>query len=192
MSRFLKVARDLAGLIAGEDELLRRALGAKDPGPAVDRFREAFITGVADNGVDVETAEMVFNKLRALGGYSFPKSHAAAFFVVLLNNQPMGFWTPAVLINDAKRHGIPVHGVGLHRSGWHCTIEADTIRPGFNSVREMTEAQVEAIQSTRPFIDLVHQARLPRRIVEHLIQAGALDACGWGGRREPDALGLSV
>jgi len=219
----LKVARDLAGFTPGEGELLRRALGAKDPGPAVERFREAFISGAAARGVDVETAEAVFNKLRAFGGYSFPKSHAAAFavlvyrsawlkvyhpqafFVALLNHQPMGFWTPAVLINDARRRGISVHGVDLHHSMWRCTVEDGAIRLGFNYVREITQAQAEAIQSARPFRDLgdlIRRVRLPRRAAEHLIQSGAMDGCGWGGRREllwglgllcePDALGLSV
>ncbi len=219
----LKVARDLAGFTPGEGELLRRALGAKDPGLAVERFREAFISGAAARGVDVETAEAVFNKLRAFGGYSFPKSHAAAFavlvyrsawlkvyhpqafFVALLNNQPMGFWTPAVLINDARRRRIEVRGVDIDHSGWRCTVEDGAIRLGFNYVREVTEAQAEAIQSARPFRDLgdlIRRVRLSRRAAEHLIQAGAMDACGWGGRREllwglgllcePDALGLAV
>ncbi len=219
----LKVARDLAGFTAGEGELLRRALGAKDHGRVVEGFREAFIRGAADNGVDAETAELVFNKLRAFGGYSFPKSHAAAFavlvyrsawlkryhpaafFVALLNHQPMGFWTPAVLINDAKRRAISVHGVDLHHSTWRCMVEGEAIRLGFNYVREITADQAEAIRSGQPFrglSDLVHRARLPRRGLEHLIQAGAMDLCGWGGRRELlwqlgllrelDALGLAV
>ncbi len=219
----LKVARDLAGFTAGEGELLRRALSSKDPGPAVERFRQAFISGAADNGVDAETAESVFNRLRAFGGYSFPKSHAAAFavlvyrsawlkryhpaafFVALLNHQPMGFWTPAVLINDARRHGLTVTGVEINRSDWRCTVEGDGLRLGFNYVRELTEVQAAAICTARPFTDLgdlVYRTGLPRRLVEHLIQAGALDACGWGGRREllwrlgllrePDALGLAT
>lgn len=199
----LKVARDLAGFTAGEG--VRRALGAKDPGRVVEGFREAFIRVAADNGVDAETAELVFNKLRAFGGYSFPKTHAAAFavlvyrsawlkryhpaafFVALLNHQPMGFWTPAVLINDARRRGIEVRGVDIDHSGWRCAVEDGTIRLGFNYGREFTSDQAEAIRSARPFRDLgdlIHRVRLSRRSAEHLIQAGALDGCGWGGRRE--------
>ena len=176
----LKVARDLAGFTPGEGELLRRALGAKDHGRVVEGLREAFIRGAADNGVDAETAELDFNKLRAFGGYSFPKSHAAAFavlvyrsawlkvyhsqafFVALLNHQPMGFWTPAVLINDAKRRAISVHGVDLHHSTWRCTVEGEAIRLGFNYVREITADQAEAIRSARPFRD---PAKAPKILI---------------------------
>ena len=79
----LKVARDLAGFTPGQGELLRRALGSKNPDVEIEGFREAFIAGAVCKGVEIETAEMVFEKLRAFGGYSFPKSHAASFAVLV-------------------------------------------------------------------------------------------------------------
>ena len=79
----LKVARDLAGFTPGQGELLRRALGSKNPDVEIEGFREAFIAGAVRKGVETETAEMVFEKLRAFGGYSFPKSHAASFAVLV-------------------------------------------------------------------------------------------------------------
>jgi error-prone DNA polymerase len=222
----LKVARDLAGFTAGQGELLRRALGAKNPGEAVERFRAAFISGAQTKGVDSETAEMIFGRLRAFGGYSFPKSHAAsfavlvyrsawlkryhpaAFFAGLLRNQPMGFWSPAVIANDAQRHSIPVKRVEVNRSEVKCVLEGDGIRLGFNDVRDFgTEAsqRIVAIRKGGLFTgleDFWRRTWLPRRLVENLIQAGAMD--DWGVPRreliwqlgllpeEMDGLGLMV
>ncbi|MEA3459623.1 MAG: DNA polymerase III subunit alpha, partial [Chloroflexota bacterium] len=119
----LKVARDLAGFTPGKAELLRRALGK---GEEVGRWREAFIRGAAGRGVPESVAEGVFEKLLAFGGYSFPKSHAAsfavlvyrsawlkryyplAFYAAILDSQPMGFWSPEVVAEDAKRHGVRI------------------------------------------------------------------------------------
>src|SRR5262249_10639901 len=126
---------------AGEGELLRRALGAKRAEEAIERFHDSFLAGAAANGVDSATAELVFDKLRAFGGYSFAKSHAAtfavlvyrsawlklyyplAFYTALLNNQPMGFWSPAVIVNDAKRHSISVSRVDVNRSQARSIVE---------------------------------------------------------------------
>jgi error-prone DNA polymerase len=200
----LKVARDLAGFTAGQGELLRRALSAKNSGEAVDKFREAFLAGAMLKGVDLETAELVFEKLRAFGGYSFPKSHAAsfavlvyhsawlkyyypaAFFVALLSNQPMGFWSPAVLINDARRHDISVLGVDIQRSQAECSLEKGGIRLGFDYVHGLGEAgaRIVAAREEGEFRDLREFCRrvpLPRRLVENLVAAGAMD--GWGQHR---------
>ena len=98
-------------------------------------------------------------QLRAFGGYSFPKSHAAAFAVIvyqsawlkhyyaaeylcaILNAQPMGFWSPAVIVNDAKRHGITVLPVSSHHSQADCTVEGQNIRLGLRYVAYLTETE---------------------------------------------------
>jgi error-prone DNA polymerase len=201
----LKVARDFAGFSAGQGELLRRALGSKRADEAIGRFHAAFIAGARARGVDEATSEAVFERLRAFGGYSFPKSHAAAFAVLvyrsawlkvyhpvafytaLLNNQPMGFWSPAVLVSDAKRHGIPTRRIDIARSGWRCAPEASGIRLGFNYVKGMGEAQagqIVAVREAQPFRnlrDFVRRTRTPRRLTEALILAGAFDA--WNTNR---------
>jgi error-prone DNA polymerase len=203
----LKVARDLAGFTAGQGEQLRRALGAKRAGDAIDQLRAAFLAGCAARGVAGSVATAVFAQLRAFGGYSFPKSHAAAFAVIvyqsawlkryhpaafycgLLNQQPMGFWPPAVLVGDAQRHGITVRSVDLQYSQARCGARKDVIRLGFNYLKGLGEAGAERIlaaRRARPFADLAdfcRRTRLPRPLVEDLIMAGACD--GWGvARRE--------
>ena len=203
----IKVARDLAGFTAGQGELLRRALGGKRSKQEVERLREVFIRGAKDNDVIEEIAEQVFENLKAFGGYSFPKSHAAAFAVLvyqsawlkyhwpahftaaLLNNQPMGFWTPAVLVNDARRRGIPILSVDINQSAALCSVEGNAVRIGFQYVKGIGQAQATKIEQARadkPFADLFDFCRctkLPRRLVENLIFSGAMDEWGVDRRR---------
>lgn len=199
----IKVARDLAGFTPGEGERLRRALGSGKGPEAIAPFRDAFLAGAARQGVAEAIAETVFRQLEAFGGYSFPKSHAAAFAVIvyqsawlkcyhpaafltaLLNNQPMGFWPPAVLVRDARRHNIRVAPLDLHASGMRCLLESDGgVRLGFNYVLGLGDANAERIIATRPFADLAdlcRRTRLPKGLIERLILAGACD--GWGIER---------
>ncbi len=220
----LQVAEALAGFTPGQGELLRRALGSKHGAAAVEDFRQAFMAGSAGKGVPESVAADVFERLKAFGLYSFPKSHAAAFAVIvyqsawlkryqpaafyaaLLNHQPMGFWSPAVLVNDAKRHGLAVLPVDVNRSAAKSTVEAGAIRLGLGQVKGMGETGGERVILAREvgsfsgLTDFCRRTRLPRLLVERLIQAGALD--GWGiPRRQliwklgelhyaPDELGL--
>jgi error-prone DNA polymerase len=209
----LKVARDLAGFSPGQGEQLRRALGSKRATEKIERFRAEFLDGAVGRGVPLETAELVFDQLRAFGGYSFAKSHAAAFAVLvyqsawlkhyylaafytaLLNNQPMGFWNPAVLVNEARRAGLPVLPVDIHLSPARCApileaechnlrAEGGRIRLGFNYVKGLREEHVERLLATRseaPFTtlaDFCQRVRTGRQATENLILAGAMD--GWG------------
>ncbi len=117
----LKVARSLAGFTVGEGELLRRALSHKHADQQIEAFRSKFIAGAQGKGVSKPIAERVFNQLKAFGGYSFSKAHAAAFAVItywsawlrcyhpvaffagILRHQPMGFYPKHVVISDAQR-----------------------------------------------------------------------------------------
>jgi error-prone DNA polymerase len=197
----LKVARDLAGFTAGQGEQLRRALGAKRAGEAIERLRDAFLKGACARGVSEPIAGAVFDQLRAFGSYSFPKSHAAAFAVLvyqsawlkyyypaafycaLLNNQPMGFWPPAILVRDAQRHDIEVLSVDIARSLARCRTDGRRIRLGLNYITGLGEQGAQRIvearqaQSFTDLADFCRRTRLPRRIVEALIMAGACD--GW-------------
>jgi error-prone DNA polymerase len=209
----LKVARDLAGFSPGQGEQLRRALGSKRATEKIERFQTEFLNGATAQGVPLETAELVFAQLRAFGGYSFAKSHAAAFAVLvyqsawlkryhfapfytaLLNNQPMGFWNPAVLVNEARRAGAQVLPVDIHLSSAKCApaseaegggirAEGDAIRLGFNYVKNLREEHVERLLTSRaeaPFstlADFCKRVGTGRQVTENLIMAGAMD--GWG------------
>ncbi|MEO8609558.1 MAG: error-prone DNA polymerase [Chloroflexota bacterium] len=204
----LKVARDLAGFTAGEGEQLRRALSNKRSTERIEQLHDTFLQGAAQKDVLESVAEDVFTGLKAFGGYSFPKSHAAAFAVLvwesawlkyyhpaafytaLLNNQPMGFWSPAVIVNDARRHGIRILPLDINRSQGKCSVEGDqAIRLGFRYVDGLGEAGSAQIDSARvqgsftSLADFQRRVGLPRRLVENLIQVGAMDEWGIARRK---------
>lgn len=137
----LQVAMAIAGFTAGQAESLRRAMSRKRSHEAMAELWDPFRTGAAARGVDEATARTVFEKLLGFAAFGFPKSHSAAFallayesawlklhcpapfYCALFNNQPMGFYSPAVLTGDARRHGVPVLRPDVNRSGAMCTVE---------------------------------------------------------------------
>ncbi len=195
----LKVARDVAGFQPAQGEQLRRALGGKLDGAALHALRDQFLEDATVRDVPADVAETIFGQLLAFAGYAFPKSHAAAFavlvyqsaylkryhpaafFAALLNHQPMGFWPPAQLVADAKRHGVRVLPVHLERSADRCRVRGNAIRLGLRSITGLGPDGVERIvaaRRSRPFgdlTDLCRRTRLPRGLIEQLIMVGALD-----------------
>jgi error-prone DNA polymerase len=195
----LKVAQALAGWSGGQGELLRRALGRKDAAQEMSRLRQAFAADATGRGVSPAVAGKVFGQLEAFGSYSFAKSHAAAFavivyqsawlkryhpipfYVALLNNQPMGFWSPAVLLNDARRHGIAVLPASINDSVAGYVPAGRGLRIGLATVKGLGQSgagRIVAARGARPFAslpDFCRRTRLPRRLVETLIVAGAMD-----------------
>jgi error-prone DNA polymerase len=198
----LKVAHDFAGFTHGEGELLRRALGHKRADELIESFRDRFLQGAQMKGVSRSIAEQVFQQLKAFGGYSFAKSHAAAFAVIvywsawlkcyyptafyvgLLRNEPMGFYPRHVVVSDAIRYGLKVLPVDLRYSQAAATAEGQAIRLGLIDVKGFGPAQIETIEVERqrgPFrslADLVRRTQLDRPHVEALVLAGALDHFG--------------
>ncbi len=172
----LEVAIALAGFTVGEAEGLRRAMSRKRSHDALEAYRERFVAGAAEKGVDTETADKVFDKLVGFSGFGFPKAHAAAFGLLayqsqwlrrhypaeflcaLLNAQPMGFYPPATLVRDAQRHGVEVRPAGVNVSAARCTIEGGqtprdltppTVRIGINYIASVGEDEAEALVAER-------------------------------------------
>ncbi|HSC90867.1 MAG TPA: error-prone DNA polymerase [Gaiellaceae bacterium] len=202
----LEVAMALAGFSVGEAEGLRRAMSRKRSHAALEAYRGRFLEGAARNGVDAETADLVYDKLVAFSGFGFPKSHAAAFALLayqsawlrryhpaeflcaLLNAQPMGFYPPATLVRDAQRRGVEVLPPEVDVSGARCETAGGKVRVGIGYVTSIGEDDARAFVEERerggPFgslRQLVQRAPLSERQVEALIAAGACDA--WGRRR---------
>lgn len=203
----LQAAQALAGFSGGQGEQLRRALGSKRASDKIEQLHMQFVEGAQALDVDSALAEAVFDSLRSFGGYSFPKSHAAAFAVLvyqsawlkkyhpaafacaLLNNQPMGFWSPSVIVNDARRHGVRILPVDVRTSDAICTVEGDAVRLGFRQVHgfgaeaaaRIVEARADS--SFASLRDFCRRVRLPRRLTENLLLAGAMDHFG-STRRE--------
>ncbi len=170
----LEVAMALAGFTVGEAEGLRRAMSRKRSEAALLAHRDRFLEGAARNGVDTETAELVWSKLIGFAAFGFPKSHAAAFGLLayqsawlrhhypaeflcaLLNAQPMGFYPPASLVRDAQRHGVEVRPPDVNASAAKCRIEGDAVRVGLGYIRSIGEAPAEALVDERERGGSVH------------------------------------
>lgn len=200
-----KIARDLAGFTPGEGEQLRRTLGKRHALEAINRLYQQFIEGAMRKGVERATADLVWDTLKAFGGYSFPKSHAAAFSVIvyqsawlklyhpaafytaLLNHQPMGYWSPQVLLNDAKRHRVAILPIDVNLSAGTCAVQDDAIRLGYNYVKGFGEAAIERVMAARSagdfdgLRDFCRRTQLPVRVIERLILSGGFDR--WNPRR---------
>ena len=192
----IRIAVVAAGFTPGEADLLRRALSRGQPEPAL---RERFLLGARQQGMADETAAVIYQQLVGFAGYGFCKSHAAsfaliayqtlwlkyyhpaAFYCALLNQQPMGFYAPAVIIGDARRHRIELLPPDVNRSEWKYRVEDQHLRTGLCTISRLGEAGGQRITNSRPFVDLFdfcQRTQLAPAVVSNLIRAGALDAFG--------------
>ena len=200
----LQMAHVLAGFSLGKAEQFRRVLGTQDE-EKIRPWEVAFMQGTQRKGISLAVAQAAFAQVRGFGGYSFPRSHSGAlarlalicawlklyysapFLIGLLNNQPMGYYAPATLINEAKRLGIAVLPPRLGVSQAKCTLEDGKIRLGFEYVARMGKAQaksVEKAQADGPFTglaDFYRRTQLPKNVVLNMILAGVMDE--WGIER---------
>src|SRR3954453_18860284 len=144
----LDVAMASAGFSVGEAEGLRRAMSRKRSEEAIEAFRPRFVAGCLGNGVDEQTAHVLYDKPVGFSGFGFPKSHAAAFALLayqsawlrhyypaeflcaLLNAQPMGFYPPASLVRDAQRRRVEVLAPHVNLSSEACTVVGGAVRIG--------------------------------------------------------------
>ncbi len=212
----IDVAMALSGFTAGQADQLRRAMTRKRSHEAMTRLWKEFREGADKRGVTLETAKTVFRKLLGFAQYGFPKSHAASFGVLayqscwlkhyypaeftcaLLNNQPMGFYPPHVLTNDAKRHGLRVLPPDVNASGARCAVEGGNgVRIGLAYVDGLGEEAVARIAAERAahgayrsLADFVRRVPLRSEAAESLAMVGAFDGFGLGRREALWQLGL--
>ncbi|HEY0971766.1 MAG TPA: PHP domain-containing protein, partial [Gemmatimonadales bacterium] len=137
----MQVAITCAGFTPTEADELRRAMGHKRSRERMAELCDRLVAGMARNGIPEETAMRIYNQINAFADYGFPESHAASFALLvyasaylkhhyapeftaaLLNAQPMGFYSPGTIIEDARRHGVEVGPVDLRVSGWDHSLE---------------------------------------------------------------------
>jgi error-prone DNA polymerase len=199
----LEVAMALAGFSVGEAEGLRRAMSRKRSQEAIEAYRGRFIEGATQQGVDAETADLVYDKLAGFSGFGFPKSHAAAFgllayqstwlrhhypgefLAALLNAQPMGFYPSSSLVRDAQRRGVEVLPVDVNRSAATCALEGDAVRIGLEYIQSLGEPGAKAVVEERerrgPFTgvrELAQRLELGHDRLEVLVASGACDELG--------------
>ncbi len=203
----IKLAVVAAGFTPGEADQLRRAMAAWKRKGGLEKFESKFINGMLDRGHDRDFAERIFEQIKGFGDYGFPESHAAsfallvyvsswlkchepaAFYCGLLNSQPMGFYSPSQLIQDARRHNIEFKPVDIEHSYWESTLESPTInmshtpqpaiRLGFQRIKGLREDTATRIISARNQVpignidDIARRARLDRGDLSKLTEGGA-------------------
>ncbi|MDB4915461.1 MAG: hypothetical protein JWM95_3105 [Gemmatimonadetes bacterium] len=203
----MQVAIEAAGFTAGEADMLRKAMGHKRSREKMDAICERMLSGMEAKGISRKDALRIFNQINGFADYGFPESHAASFALIvyasaymkhhfapeftaaILNAQPMGFYAPGTLVEDARRHGVEVRPADLMISKWDATLEKQALAPappavrlGIRSVRGLGTAarnKLEAALADRPFTsveDVVHRSGLDSRALRHLAEAGAFDS----------------
>ena len=192
--QLMQMAIDAAGFTPAESDELRRAMGAKRSVERMQRLRGRFFAGMAERGIGAEVGEQIWHKMVAFANYGFPESHSvsfaylvyasawiklhypAAFCAALLNAQPMGFYSPHSLCQDARRHGVVVHGPDVNLSADAAVLEpcetstgGAAVRLGLSSVRGVGPELAAAMAQQAPYESMEH---LVRAMSERRIAAG--------------------
>lgn len=182
-----------AGFTGGEADALRRAITNWGKNSKLLTFKDKFINGLLNNGYDQSFAEKTFEQVKGFGGYGFPESHSASFALIsyasswlkchhpaaflcgLLNSQPLGFYAPAQLINDARRHDIIILPVDINKSEYDNTLERVNhtykgrqwgVRLGFREINSFDNEKAQLIslwRGLKPFgsiQDLAYRSEL--------------------------------
>jgi error-prone DNA polymerase len=201
----MQIAVIAAGFSEGEADQLRRAMAAWKRKGGVDKYQQRIIDGMTSRGYELDFAQAICEQIKGFGEYGFPESHAAsfalltyasswlkchepaAFLCALLNSQPMGFYSPSQLVQDARRHGVIVREVDVAVSVWDSTLEETAgprgqpaVRLGLSRLKGMREEAAERIEiarAVRPFAsvaDMARRAQLDRRDLQALAAGNAL------------------
>ena len=200
----MQLAIVAAGFSPGEADQLRRSMAAWRRKGGLEKFEQRLIDGMGARGLSEAFARQIYQQILGFGEYGFPESHSASFSLLvyvsswlklyepaafcgaLLNSQPMGFYAPAQLVADARRHGVEVRNVDVAISQWDCTLEGaapiSALRLGLRMIgglKEESGKHIVAARAQQPFAhvaDLAHRAQLDRRDLTALAAAGALAA----------------
>ena len=203
--QMLKIAMVMADFSGDEAEELRRALSFHRSEERMRKVAVKLAERMTVKGVPPASIERIIQSISSFALYGFPESHAISFAILaygsaylkthyapefyasLLNNQPMGFYSPATIVKDAKRHGLKMRPVCAMRSDWLCTIEPDdTVRLGFCVVRNVREEHARHMLMQRPFTsleDFKARTHFNKAELRTLAEIGALN-CFAAHRRE--------
>jgi error-prone DNA polymerase len=206
----MQIAMVAADFTPGEADELRRAMAAWKRKGGLAHYQSRIVNAMIKNGYEEEFAQAVFNQMLGFGEYGFPESHAASFALLtyascwikchqpavflcaLLNSQPMGFYSPSQLVQDAKRHKIVIRPIDVMHSDWDAKLEdlplhgntaqQPAVRLGMSLLRGMSQAAAERISQARQqaifsdIQDLARRAQLNRTDLEALADGNALAA----------------
>ncbi|NMM38335.1 MAG: error-prone DNA polymerase [Glaciimonas sp.] len=214
----MQIAMLAGGFTAGEADQLRRAMAAWKRKGGLEKFEDKLIHGMLERGYTQEFADSIYKQIQGFAEYGFPESHAAsfallayasswlkchehaAFLTALLNSQPMGFYAPSQLVQDARRHGVEVLPVDVCISHWEALLQPSSVqtdsenpqpavRLGLNNITGMSREaawRIEEARAVRAFSDLddlASRAQLRRTDLQTLAAANALESLA-GHRRQ--------
>jgi len=217
----MQIAIIAADFMPGEADQLRRAMAAWKRKGGLDPFRQRLIGRMVEKGYPLDFAQRIFSQIEGFGEYGFPESHAASFaklvyvscwlkchepacfLAAMLNAQPLGFYSPSQLVQDARRHQVQVRPVDVSASAWDCTLESadgqtyapwgrpqqPAVRLGLRMVAQLSQAGADRLIEARQRAaftsveDLALRAALGKRDLDALAAADALAALA-GHRRQ--------
>lgn len=207
-----------AGYSGGEADRLRRDMAAWRKTGSLERHRDRLMSGFRERGIAEEFGERLYQQIHGFAEYGFPESHASSFALLvyasswlklyypaefaaaLINSQPMGFYSPSTILQDAQRHGVQLLGIDVNESTWDCACVAPDassrrgapdagvgtkIRLGLRLVGGLGEDAGRRIEAGRPYasaLDVMTRARLDRKESMALAESGALDGLAKGRR----------
>ena len=167
----IKLTMVAAGFSGGEADELRRAMASWGKHGNLNQFQDKLINGMLNRGHSQEFSERLFKQIQGFGSYGFPESHSAsfallvyfsawikhyhpsAFYAGLLNSQPMGFYSPSQLVQDARRHDVVVLPVCIQHSNWEHTLDLTysppALRLGLRLVKGVSEASAKKVMQSR-------------------------------------------
>ena len=209
--QLLRMAMVAANFSGGEAEELRRALGHKRSEHRMKEIERKLRAGMKQNGIIAKAQDEIVQFISSFALYGFPESHSASFALIayasallkvrylaaftaaLLNNQPMGFYSPDTIIKDAQRHGLRIRPIDVTCSDWNCTLEnldgRIALRVGLRYVRGLQQSAAESLVEQRcrlPFASTEDLARrvpeLSKRNLAMLASIGALNKISQGTR----------
>src|ERR1700686_1412641 len=217
--QLLRIAMIAANFTGGEAEDLRRAMGFKRSQARMREIEAKLRAGMKQNGIPPKAQEEIILSITSFALYGFPESHAASFALIayasaylkchylaaftaaLLNNQPMGFYHPSTIVQDAQRHGLKVLPMDVTKSDWKCTLELSalssqlSVRLGLKYARGLREPAGQGLVRERSSAAFTSVQDLARRVPElrkdeltTLAEIGALDGVGNEKLHRRDAL----
>jgi error-prone DNA polymerase len=206
----MKIAIVAAGFTPSEADELRRSMATFKAQGMVTKFEKKLIDGMMERGYQREYAQRVFKQLEGFGSYGFPESHAASFALLvyvsswikyyypdvfaaaLLNSMPMGFYQPAQIVIDARKHGVEVRPVDVNHSEWDNTLEEKSgschvLRLGFRQVKGLRAEDMQLLISARikmysNIVDM-RNAGISQSVLEKLADADAFNSMGLDRRK---------
>lgn len=200
----MNIAIVAAGFTPGEADQVRRSMAAWKRSGGLEKYEAKLKDGMRARGYSEEFADRIFQQILGFGSYGFPQSHSASFALLayasswlkrwepaafcagLLNSQPMGFYGPAQLVNDARRHGVRFRPADIAVSDWGCTLERGAggepeVRLGLCMIKGLSEDEANkllAVRAAAPFAsleDFNNRARPSRHVLNILAESGALE-----------------